>query len=186
MVLRKPGETEGEFYDLYHEGEVINPNGSPLEYGLRSYDFNRSMPMNWQPLSNSTEYPLRAVECKAVAEFLVTHPNIFAAIDFHNGQNGVLRPPMNEDSTVPREDLDLIIKVGEIASEMIGFPLIHEYKYGKYSHILPGNSNDFNYGVMGISHYVIELGNGFNDAGLDTVTYLTYENRDFYYKNIKI
>lgn len=185
MVARKPGETEGEFYDLYAEGEIENYSGSEMRYTHRPYDFNRSYPANWEPLFNSTEYPLRSIENRAVAEFLVTHPNIFAGIDYHNGQNGILRSPMCDDSKIDREDLKLIVKIGEIASETIGFPLIQEYRYGKYPHVLHGNSNDFAYSVLGISHYVVELGNGFNDAGLPTLEYLSYENRDFYYKNIK-
>lgn len=185
MVQRKPGETEGEFYDLYVEGEVINPNGSAMDYTHRSYDFNRSFPANWAPLSNSTEYPLKHTETRAVAEFLVNHPNIFAGLDYHNGQNGILRSPMCDDSKILREDLELIVNIGNIASETIGFPLIQEYKYGKYPHVLNGNTNDFAYNVLGISHYVVELGNGFNDAGLETLEYLTYENRDFFYPNIK-
>ncbi len=185
MVKRKPGETEGEFYDLYLEGEVLNSNGSKPDYVHRLYDYNRSYPASWEPVVNATEYPLRSIESRAIAEFLVTHPNIFAGLDFHNGQNGVLRPPKGEDSSILREDLNLIESIGKIASETIGFPLIHEYKYGSFPHILPGCSNNFAYEVLGISHYVIELGNGYNDSGLDTITYLGYSNRDFQCKKIK-
>jgi len=185
MVARAPGETEGEFYDLYAEGEILNYNGTPAEDAHRSLDYNRCYPVNWVPGANSTEYPLRSVELRAVAEFLVTHPNIFAGIDFHNGQNGVLRSPMCDDSMIPKGDLELIVSVGTVASEIIGFPLISEYKYGKHPIVRHGCSNDFAYNVLGISHYVIELGNGFNDAGMSTLEYLKYDNPDFFYKNIK-
>ncbi len=187
MVSREPGETEGEFYDLYPEGEVVNYNGTPLQDGHRSYDYNRCFPANWTPNFNSTEYPLRDVENRAIAEFLVTHPNIFAGLDYHNGQNGILRPPMCYDSEIDKDDLKLIVSVGEKASETIGFPLIGEFTYGftRTPVVRHGCTNDFAYRVLGISHYVIELGNGFNDAGLSTLEYLSYPNAEFYYPKIK-
>lgn len=185
MVSREPGEEEGEFYDVYVEGEVINNNGTALDYDHRCYDYNRSFPANWQPIFNSTEYPLRSIENRAIAEFLVTHPNIFAGIDYHNGSNGILRSPMCEDSEIDKQDLELILNIGNLASEITGFPLIQEYKYGKYPTVLHGNTNEFAYKVLGISHYVIELGNGINDIGYDTESILKSGNIDKVYKDIK-
>ena len=185
MVLRQPGEIEGEFYDVYTEGEFENYDGLPARPAYRSYDYNRCFPMKWKSRRDSTAYPGKSIENRAILEFLTTHLNIFAGLDFHNGQNAVLRPPMCEDSQIDRGDLTTIIEVGELASKIMGFPLIHEYKYAKYPRVLPGNSNDFAYSVMGISHYVIELGNGFNDIGLSTPEYLACTKRDSYYKNIR-
>lgn len=187
MAARKPGESGGEYYDLYPEGEIVNYNGTSCRCGHRSYDYNRCFPANWAPTANSTEYPLRDTENRAIAEFLVTHPNIFAGLDYHNGQNGILRPPMCYDSEIDKDDLKLIVSVGEKAAETIGFPLIGEFTYGftRTPVVRHGNTNDFAYRVLGISHYVVELGNGFNDAGLPTLEYLSYDNPDFFYKNIK-
>lgn len=174
MVRRKPGEMEGEFYDLYEEGEVINYNGSALDYDHRMYDFNRCFPVNWTPNVSSSEYPFRFTENRAIAEFLITHPNIFAGLDYHNGQNGILRSPTQPDSTMNKQDLKLTVEIGQIASDIIGFPLVSSYNYGAEPHMLPGCTNDFAYGVLGISHYTVELGNGYNDLGYSTPEFFNY------------
>lgn len=181
MAPREPGETEGDFYDLYVEGEVQNPNGLPLDYNHRMYDFNRCYPYNWKPGINNAEYPARHTESRAVMEFLVTHPNIFAGVDYHNGPNAILRSPMCDDSLIPKQDLKLINRVGEMAAEITGFPLIQEYHYGGYCFVRSGNSNDFAYNILGITHYVIELGNSINDIGMNTVDYLNEGRDDSWY-----
>lgn len=177
MVLRKPGDTD-EFYDVWQEGEIENFNGSTAHYSIRNYDFNRCFPSTWEPIVSSSEYPLRDKEPRAIAEFLVTHPNIFAGVDFHNGYNGILRPPMMPDSKMNKEDLELVVKIGELASEITGFPLIHEYMYGGFPNIRHGDINDFFFHNLGISHYVIELGNGINDIGVSTETFFNEGKTD--------
>lgn len=180
MAIREPGETDGVYYDMYTEGEFTNYNGT-VEYinAERMYDFNRCTPSLWKPMATSSEYPLRFTENRVVAEFLVTHPNIFAGLDFHNGTNGILRSPMAEDSAIDPRDLDLIMSIGTLASEMTGFPLISEYRYGSVPHVLPGCSNQFAYDVLGISHFVVELGNGYNDIGMKSMEYIMHPKKDY-------
>ena len=186
MAPRQQGETEGIFYDLYEEGEVENYNGTPPDYSHRMYDFNRCYPINWIPNVSSSEYPGRFTESRVVMEFLVTHPNIFAGMDYHNGPNGILRSPMCDDHLIDHRNLKLIKSIGEKAAEITGFPLIHEYNYGKRKFVRHGNTNDFAYGVLGISHYVVELGSGINDIGVTTDEYLTAGKQDWeYYSEIK-
>ncbi len=186
MVPRKPGD-EGEFYSVCTEGIIENYNGTPLKPSMRSYDFNRTYPCDWQALSYTSEYPLRPVETRAVCEFLVTHPNIFAGLDFHNGYNGILRPCMKPDNEVNKEDLNLILKVGKLAAEITGFPLIQEMIYGSglVPVARPGGANEFFYTNLGLSHYVIELGNGLNDLGIKTDEYFASgKSLDEYMKDI--
>ncbi len=189
MVPRKQGDT-GEFYDVWEEGEIENFNGSTAHYSIRNYDFNRSFPSTWEPIVASSEYPLRDKEPRAIAEFLVTHPNIFASVDFHNGYSGVLRPAMKPDSEMHQEDLKLILNIGNMASEITGLPLIHEYMYGGYPNIRHGDVNEFFYNNLGISNYIIELGNGLNDIGIRTddffnsgKDYSDYEKEIIEYQN---
>lgn len=173
MRSRRPGETEGVFYDLYEEGELINYSGAGYTRGVRNYDYNRSYPSNWAPSQVSPEYPLRPAEPRAVAEFLVTHPNIFAGIDFHNGSSGVLTPVDKDDSRVNQKDREMIEKIGGLAEEITGLPLMSSANYSGATTVYgTGTSNVFAFLNLGISHFVIELGNGMNDLGMNTRDYI--------------
>ena len=179
MVKRQPGD-KGPFYQVITEGIIEGYEEAPfnlkeIKY-QRTVDFNRNWPINWNPENPvSSLYPFSEPEMQAVGEFMVKHPNIFAGIDLHCGCNGILRPSMKSDSEMNQEDLEFILNIGKVAEDMTGFPLIHEREYKepwRQPMILHGNSNDWSYFKMGISHYVIELGNGFNCAGISTSEYL--------------
>ncbi len=171
MVRREPGDTEGPFYSVATEGYIENYDGGPLQFGMRPRDLNRSLPVHWAPTANAADYPCRDIESRAVAEFMVTHPNIFAGIDYHCGSCGILRPLMTPDTDLSNEDRHTILDVGKIGSDITGLPLIsvREYKAPDDPPAPPhGCSNEWAYHVLGISHYVIELGNGYNGIGLKT------------------
>lgn len=173
MRERLPGETEGIFYDVFEEGEFENYNGTEYRRGLRNLDFNRSYPSNWSPSEISPEYPLRPVEVHSVVEFMVTHPNIFAGIDFHNGSSGVLTPVDINDGRVNRADREMIEKIGGLAEEITGLPMMSSANYSGATAVYgTGTSNSFAFTGLGISHFVIELGNGMNDLGMNTRDYL--------------
>lgn len=170
MVPREPGDEDGVFYDEYCEGYIENYDGGEPEIGFERVDLNRTQPELWRPVPGG-EYPLREPEMRAVAEFEVTHHNIFAAMDFHCGQNAILRPVDRPDSEVNIDDITLIKKIGHMAEMITGFPMMGSYDEYKAPYIQPGlssngNSNIWNYEALGRSHYVIELGNGFNSIGL--------------------
>lgn len=171
MVPRRADDRNGPFYNVYTEGIINNYDGGPLQFGMRSYDINRSFPVNWISGSNTEDYPCQSIETRAIVEFMVTHPNIFAGIDYHCGSCGVLRPTMSPDSELCSSDLHIIKEIGRIASEMTGLPLIQsrEYKAPDEPAKRPyGSSNEWAYYALGISCYVIELGNGLNGIGLKT------------------
>jgi hypothetical protein len=192
LVRRQPGD-EGPFYNVLMEGIIedfdgarnIN-NGSDTLVDIKniklpSYiDFNRNWPVNWNPkMPGASSYPFSEPEMKIVGDFLINHPNIFAGIDLHCGCNGILRPSMKPDSEMNQEDLGLILNIGKIAEKITGFPQIHEREYKepwKQPLMLHGNSNDWSYFKMGISHYVVELGNGFNCAGISTKEYFNADS----------
>jgi len=174
MVRRKPGDKKGPFYRMAIEGMIHDYDGTSIVDGWRGIDFNRNYPAGWVSDMNSPYYPFSEPEMKAVGDFLISHPNIYAGVDFHCGNCGILRPSMKPDSEMDQSDLELILNIGKIAESITGFPLIHETEYKEAWRIplaLHGHSNDWAYFNMGISHYVIELGNGFNCAGITTKEY---------------
>lgn len=196
MVRRQPGD-KGPFYQVITEGiiedfdgeqysinnvgtvrNVINPKEIKEQ---RDIDFNRNWPINWRVDNpNALLYPFSEPEMRAVGNFLVKQPNIFAGIDLHCGCNGILWSAADSDSVMNQEDLECILNIGRVAERITGFPLIKEseYKDSWRQSVTPhGNSNNWVYSKMGISHYVIELGNGFNCAGISTKEYLNADTQ---------
>lgn len=174
MVRRKPGDKKGPFYHVAEEGLIQDYDGTNIVSGVRTIDFNRNYPIGWQSSTNASFYPFSEPEMKAVGDFLVHTPNIFAGVDFHCGNCSILYPYVQLYSQADQKDLELILNIGRLAESITGFPLIHECEYKEaWKANLPihGDSNEWSYFKMGISHYVIELGNGFNCAGISTREY---------------
>lgn len=184
MVRCTDGDYAGKKrYQMVREGFVRDYDGGALRSGTREIDFNRNYAAEWSSRHLfASKYPFEEPELRAVAEFTTSHTNIFAGIDLHNGSNGILRPSITPDAQINEEDLYLIIGIGEMAEKITGFPLIHEiaYRPDKYPlSTLYGNSNEWAYKNLGISHYVIELGNGFNTAGYTTREIFTHSYADW-------
>ncbi|MEG2436221.1 MAG: M14 family zinc carboxypeptidase, partial [Ruthenibacterium sp.] len=176
IMLARTAEDIGPFYDVYTEGLFDTFDGGDVKSANRSIDFNRSYPASWRPMEYSEDYPFRGIETRAVAEFMVSHRNIFACIDYHCGSGGILRPLMSGDETLCESDRHLIQDVGALGAEISGLPLIHEraYKEPDADPDVPyGCTNEWAYHALGISSYVIELGNGFTGIGLTTQEILT-------------
>lgn len=179
MVRRQPGD-KGPFYQVVTEGIIENFDGLPISAkdikGLRSVDFNRNYPVSWNPeMSEASLYPFSETEMRAVGEFTLAHPNIFAGVDIHCGTNGILTPAALSGDMHP-DDVETIINIAKKAEEMTGFPVYHRGEYRDYwrkASMLFGSSNDWAQYKLGISHYVVELGNGFNCAGISASEYFS-------------
>ncbi|MFQ5808626.1 MAG: M14 family metallopeptidase [Armatimonadota bacterium] len=190
MVPRRAGDTDGPFYQVHHEGLIQDYDGGPIASGIRSHDFNRNWPMNWSPeheQHGASDYPFAQPEMHAVGTFMLEHRNIFAGIDFHCGSNSILRPSGVPDEEMDQGDLRLILEIGKIAEELTGFPLLatRDYRESWRKVIqLKGSSNSWAHQQLGISWYVIELGNSVNSAGVPTKEFLEAdsETREREYK----
>ena len=168
MVRRQPGD-RGPFYRMVTEGIIQNYDGTDIVSGIRNIDFNRNYPVGWEVQDNSGAYPFSEIETRAVADFIISHPNIFAGIDLHCGTPAILRPSSKLDNEMNQEDLELILSIGKMAEKIIGFPLMNDRDYRepwRVPAVTPGDSTDWCYFKLGISMYVIELGWGFSSAGI--------------------
>jgi len=169
MVTRRPGD-KGPFYKLHTEGIISNYDGTSITDGCRHFDFNRNYPENWDNrMEVAGAYPFSEIETRAVGDFLISHPNIFAAIDLHCGTPAILRPSFLSDNDMDQADLSLILEFGKAAEKLIGFPLMRSSDYRQpwqKPDILPGNSIDWFYKNLGIFGYTIELGWGLSSAGI--------------------
>ncbi|KPJ89523.1 MAG: hypothetical protein AMS18_12380 [Gemmatimonas sp. SG8_17] len=94
MVRAEPGEP-GE-WRVYSEGVDNDDDGRFNEDGVGGLDINRNWPGQWQQehiQGGAGPYPLSEPETRAVAEFLLSHPNVTGLINHHMAGNFVYRPP---------------------------------------------------------------------------------------------
>lgn len=171
MTAREPGDTDGIFYDMWHEGIIENYDGGEPVLGVERIDFNRCYPTKWEP-DLGKEYPLHSPEMRAIVEFEAAHPNIFASVDFHNGPAAIAKPSIIPKTECDINNLILIDRIGKTAEKIIGIPLVdiaNDYKnpYEKPVHDRIGSSCIWNYEGLGRSQYIIELGVGLNFIGMD-------------------
>jgi murein tripeptide amidase MpaA len=167
MVRRAPDECEGIFYRVYTEGYVREYDGgevkqAPSKWGL---DFNRNFPFGWVPeveQSGAGEFPLSEPETRAVAEFVVRHPNISLALTYHTTGGVILRVPGAHPHTQsPRHDIQAMMAIGEMGTEETGYPCVpcYEQYYGGGAGYSKGAYDDWLFDHRGILAYTVETWN---------------------------
>jgi len=103
------------------EGIDNDGDGRINEDGPGGYDMNRNWPGDWHPdhvQDGAGDWPLSYPESKALAEFILTRPNIAAGQAYHNTGGMILRGPgaANREADYPPRDravYDAIAKAGE-------------------------------------------------------------------------
>ena len=162
LVERADGD-QGPFYHQETEGLIHEWDGETIRRWPGRNDFNRQYPANWRPMFGNLgqgRAPLIEPETRAVAEFVLAHPNITAAIDYHTG-NPILWPPsaVHEDHLRHAEDARLHEEVGGIGVELTGYD--YSFGYGPNLNI-PGFFSDWLYEHNGIIAFTLELGMLYN------------------------
>ena len=87
LVVGVEADQKGEYTLLGSEGLDNDGDGSVNEDPAGGYDMNRNWAWDWQPnyiQSGAQEYPFSLPETRAIAEFVVAHPNIAAFQSYHN------------------------------------------------------------------------------------------------------
>ena len=177
MVHRRPDETEGEFYNVYTEGEISGFDGvhvseAPSPYGN---DFNRNYPIAWGPESTQKGaglYPLSNIETKTVADFIIAHKNIGSVITFHTSGGMFLYPPgfIPSKKAFP-EDMAQYHAMGKIATEETGYPVVN--LFDEYTpegeDISSGAMDDWCHFDRGIPAFTIECWDATVRAGIPHV-----------------
>ncbi|MBM3297460.1 MAG: peptidase M14, partial [Candidatus Aminicenantes bacterium] len=123
------------------------------------YDMNRNYGYNWQPeyvQRGSGAYPFAFPETVAVRDFLLAHPNIAGAQNFHNFGGMILRGPgaknLGEYNPADRRVYDAIGKRGEKILPGYRYLTVYKDMYTVF-----GGSIDFLYGTLGIFTFSNEL-----------------------------
>ena len=169
MVRRKPDEVGGKYYRILGEGIIKNFNGveikqAPPKWGL---DINRNYGADWaqqhvQP--GSGPYPFSEPESRAVAEFFQAHKNIVLAQSYHTFTGAILRPPASKpDKEISPKDLKAMKEIGEVGTEITGYPCLGVYEDFQLSKDITGkrpiwgSSLDWMYQHAGVIAYSTEV-----------------------------
>lgn len=187
MVKRGPDERGGEYFFVLPEGLIRNWDGgavtlAPTLYGL---DINRNFPLDWGPhweQQGSGRYPLSEPETRALADFLIAHPNIHGSQHFHTWSAAILRPSARKaDEDLAKLDLRTFKAIGDLGTEETGYPCIsvfHDFAYDKKTPIR-GVLMDWLYEHLGIFPYSTELWSLPRKAGIQVTDFIEFmKNRD--------
>jgi len=159
-LIRVAAEEQGEYEMLGFEGIDKDGDGEVNEDGIGYYDPNRDWGWKWQPdyvQRGAYKYPFSLPENRAVADFVMKHPNIAGAQSYHNYGGMILRGPGAEEDvdTYNKEDVRIYDAIAKKGEEMIpGYRYLTVYK-DLYS--VFGGELDWFYGGRGIYTYTNEL-----------------------------
>lgn len=133
LTLRQPGEVGGTYYRLIPEGTLRDWDGVSLPIVKpRHGNLNRQFPINWLPEYGeygAGEFPLNEPEAAAIARFVLVHPNITGAQAYHSHGGLILRPSgFKCDADLPAEDVALLKKLGQVGTELTGYPVVSTYE----------------------------------------------------------
>jgi hypothetical protein len=163
MVQAEPDE-KGDYDLLGWEGIDNDGDGRVNEDGPGYYDPNRNWAWDWQPShiqGGSDQYPFSIPENRAVADFVMAHPNICGAQSYHNSGGMILRGPGTEsDKTYSAGDQQIYDNIGKLGEEMLpGYDYLVLWKdlYSVY-----GGELDWFYGARGIYTFTNELWTSFD------------------------
>jgi hypothetical protein len=160
-MIQVDRDKRGEYEYLGYEGIDNDGDGQVNEDRVGGYyDPNRNWGWNWQPeytQRGSHQYPFSIPEDRAVADFIMAHPNIAGAQSYHNTGGMILRGPGAEDdqATYPRADVQVYDAIGELGAKLIPgyrYMVIFKDLYTTY-----GGEIEWFHGGRGIFSFTNEL-----------------------------
>ena len=170
MVLRRPDDYTGQFYRVYPEGRVYGnregtPKVAPSRFGL---DINRNFPANWRiEQSGAGPYPLSEPETRALAEFILSHPNISTFQAYHTSGGVIYRPFCTKpDSDMIPADLAIFRAIGQRGQEITGYKPLPA-SHGGLGASRAGIFIDWVYEHRGIIGFTTELWDMAGRAGVN-------------------
>ena len=177
LLVKRTKDSKPPFYRTLPEGMIHEwDGGEGISVEGRGFDWNRNWSYDWRPepeQGGAGDFPFSEVEMRGMAEFIFSHPNIFAVLGYHNGPNAVLRPPSTgADADLDNGDVNTMQELAEIGAKHTGFPVVPVVKYhGANSRDinLRGHFHNFGYHHLGLFVFEFELGTLLNSAGIKTL-----------------
>ncbi len=174
MVARKGGEP-GEWRMIGREGRDNDGDGkvnedAPDPLGSVS---NRNYPVGWwspdELKHGQGRYPLSEPEAKVQVDFAMAHPNINGLTTYHTHSGVILRPYAHKADDLPlARDLPYFRGIGEVGTEITGYPLISSFHSFTPDPTRPrlGTYKDWGYVHRGLIAWTIELWKAPGEEGL--------------------
>jgi murein tripeptide amidase MpaA len=182
MVRRGPDESGGDYYFVYPEGTIRNFDGGEVKVAppLWGLDNNRNFPAQWAPeweQRGAGAYPLSEPETRAVAEFLIAHPNIHGSQHYHTFSGVILRPSsLRADDDLAKPDVRVFKAIGDLGTEETGYRCVSIFQDFAYDKKIPikGGSIDWTYEQLGVYSYATELWSLPLQAGLEVKDFIKW------------
>lgn len=183
LALRDPSDVDGEYYDIYPEGLLEEYDGDEnlktkkMDWDL---DYNRNFPYGWFPegrQKGAGKYPLSNIETKALADFVINHPNICAAAIGHTSGGIILYPPGTKPSSkAPKSDIEILKTIAKMGEEELGYkPLnIFDSFLSSQENYDSGAFDDWMFETQGIPAYTMEYWDPASKVGVP----VNWENKD--------
>jgi hypothetical protein len=181
-VRREPTETGGQYYRLLPEGRIEDYDGAliQLQPDKEGLDLNRNFSVNWRQeyeQEGAGPFPTSESEARALAHFIVNHPNIIGGIAFHTFSGVLLRPYGDRDNKeMPAEDLWTYEKLGKKGTELTGYPAINTYHEFLYhpQEVTTGGFDDWLYDQVGVFSWTVEIWSPQQQAGIKEYKYIDW------------
>ena len=157
MIQAAPDE-KGVYTLLGIEGIDNDNDGRINEDGVGGYDMNRDWAWDWQPRhiqSGAMDYPFFCPETRAVAKFIMEHPNIAAAQSYHNAGGMILRSPGREGGVMQPGDERVLSTISQRGEQIL--PFYRSMVINKDLYTVWGGEIDWLYGAQGILTFSNEL-----------------------------
>ncbi len=159
MMIRVSDDEPGEYTYLGSEGIDNDGDGRVNEDGAGGYDPNRNFPCDWQPnyiQYGADDYPLSLPESQAIAQFLMTHPNIAGVQGYHNAGGMILRGPGSKNyGNYLNEDIKVYDHLGKKGEKIL--PFYHYMIIGEDLYTVYGGFITWAYEDLGIFSFTNEL-----------------------------
>lgn len=176
LMLPRRLEDPPPYYRIYPEGTIENFDGHavprPFYLSDNQTDLNRNFPYSWRhepDQQGAGAFPGSEPESRAVIEFAIAHPEIFAWLNCHTF-GGVFIRPLGDaaDSKMDPSDLAIFREIGAWSEELTGYPMVSGFQEFLYSPDTPlyGDLSEFAYHHRGCIAYVVELWDIFRRVGL--------------------
>ena len=165
MVLRSPSDIKGEFYDIYPEGVLEEYDGlENLKSKKMNYDmdFNRNVPYYWFNEARQVgagDYPLSAVETKAIVDFALSHQNICGACLGHTSGGIILYPPgVKETKDISYNDSKRLKALANMGKEELDYKPVNIFESFISDKSAPdsGALDDWFFGDQGVPAFTVE------------------------------
>jgi len=158
LLVPAKDDEPGEYRLLGTEGYDNDGDGRVNEDGDGYYDPNRDWPWQWEPRyvqHGAYRYPLSLPENRAVADFVLQHPNVAGAQSYHNSGGMILRGPGTKDERLDAADLAVYDAIAKKGQEMLPGYKYLETATGLYE--VHGGEGDWMFVMRGVFRFTNEL-----------------------------